>query len=237
MEPAVSGQRLCLLSKAGAHVVTTARSDPASVPSGLDFVRADVATSDGVAAVVKRAQELLGGVDIVISNVGGQTFRPGGALELTDGDYQADLDSNLMSAVRLDRALIPDMIQRGDGAVVHIGSGAARIARPQTLAYTVAKAALTAYSKGLASDVGPHGVRVNVVHPGIIRTDRLNDRLSEVAKQTATSQNPCSATWSSNTPSRSGGSAPPKNWPRLSSFWCHQPRPTFRAHRSSLTVA
>ena len=157
--------------------------DPGSLPPRVRFVRADVATAEGVAALARRSLELLDGVDILVSNAGGQTYRAGGALELTDADYQADLDSNLLAAVRLDRALLPAMIAQGGGAVVHVGSGAARLARPQSLAYTAAKAALTAYSKGLSKEVGRHGVRVNVVHPGVIRTDRLDRRLADVARE------------------------------------------------------
>ena len=88
-----------------------------------------------------------------------------------------------MAAVRLDRALLPSMQAQRSGSIIHIGSGAARIARPQSLAYSAAKAALTAYSKGLATQVGPSGVRVNIVHPGVIRTDRLDQRLTDMAAE------------------------------------------------------
>jgi NAD(P)-dependent dehydrogenase (short-subunit alcohol dehydrogenase family) len=95
-----------------------------------------------------------------------------------------ELDLNLLSAVRLDRALLPAMIaQGGGGSVVHVGSGAARLPRPASLPYTAAKAALTAYSKGLAKDVGRHGIRVNVVLPGLIRTEALEGRLASLAEQ------------------------------------------------------
>lgn len=172
-----------LLVREGVSVVAAARSEPDALPAGARFLRADVATADGVADLARGSLDLLGGVDIVVSNAGGQRFRSGGALELTDEDYQADLDSNLMAAVRLDRALLPSMIARGSGSIIHIGSGAARIARPQWLAYSAAKAALTAYSKGLAIEVGRRGVRVNVVHPGVIRTDRLERRVAESAEK------------------------------------------------------
>ena len=77
------------LADAGASVVAAARTKPASVPVGAVFVAADTSTGDGVAALTERALELLGGVDVVVSNAGGQRFRSGGALELTDEDYQA----------------------------------------------------------------------------------------------------------------------------------------------------
>lgn len=176
------------LAEAGAEVVTAGRTDPGVLPPRVHFVQADVATADGVAALARRSLELLDGVDVLVSNAGGQTYRAGGAFALTDDDYRADLDSNLLAAVRLDRALVPSMIDRGGGAVVHVGSGAARLARPQSLAYTAAKAALTAYSKGLSREVGRHGVRVNVVHPGVIRTDRFDRRLADVARDSGRSE-------------------------------------------------
>jgi NAD(P)-dependent dehydrogenase (short-subunit alcohol dehydrogenase family) len=95
-----------------------------------------------------------------------------------------DLDTNLMSSVRLDRALLIQM-QAGD-AIVHVTAGAARMPRPASLAYSAAKAALTAYSKGLANEVGPRGIRVNTVMPGLIRTAALDRRLVGVAEQDGT---------------------------------------------------
>ena len=143
--------------RAGAEVVAAARTAPNSVgpgPAGTGPVRlvaADVATADGVAALAEQALDLLGGIDILVSNAGGQTHRPGGVLHFSDEDWQRDLDTNLLSAVRLDRVLLPAMIAQGSGgSIVHVGSNAARMPRPASLPYTAAKAALTAYSKGLA---------------------------------------------------------------------------------------
>jgi NAD(P)-dependent dehydrogenase (short-subunit alcohol dehydrogenase family) len=193
------------LAAAGAEVVAAARTapDPAGeVPvrtdlAGTDlagtglagtgrgrFVAADVATADGVAALAEQALDLLGGIDIVVSNAGGQTHRPEGVLHFSDEDWQRDLDINLLSAVRLDRALLPAMIAQGSGgSIVHVGSNAARMPRPASLPYTAAKAALTAYSKGLAREAGPHGIRVNVVLPGLIRTEALDTRMASLAEQ------------------------------------------------------
>jgi NAD(P)-dependent dehydrogenase (short-subunit alcohol dehydrogenase family) len=174
----------CLV-EAGAEVVAAARTAPASPgPGSCRFVAADVATAQGAAALAERALDLLGGIDILVSNAGGQTYRPGGVLQFSDHDWQHDLDANLLSAVRLDRALVPAMIAQGSGgSIVHVGSGAARLPRPASLPYTAAKAALTAYSKGLAKQVGRHGIRVNVVQPGLIRTEALDARMAALAEQ------------------------------------------------------
>jgi NAD(P)-dependent dehydrogenase (short-subunit alcohol dehydrogenase family) len=171
------------LAAAGAEVVAAARTAPAEPGKGsCRFVAADVATADGVAALAEKTLELLGGIDVLVSNAGGQTHRPGGVLHFSDEDWQRDLDTNLLSAVRLDRALLPAMIAQGSGgSVIHVGSNAARMPRPASLPYTAAKAALTAYSKGLAVEAGQHGIRVNTVLPGLIRTEALDTRMASVA--------------------------------------------------------
>jgi NAD(P)-dependent dehydrogenase (short-subunit alcohol dehydrogenase family) len=174
------------LARAGAQVVVAARTAPAAPETGR-FVAADITSADGVAALARQALGLLGGVDVVVSNAGGQTHRPGGVLTFSDEDWQHDLDLNLLSAVRLDRALVPAMIAQGrGGSIVHVGSNAARLPRPASLPYTAAKAALTAYSKGLAQEVGRHGIRVNVVLPGLIRTEALDTRMAAMASQAGT---------------------------------------------------
>jgi NAD(P)-dependent dehydrogenase (short-subunit alcohol dehydrogenase family) len=184
------------LAAAGARVVAAARTVPGpTVPEptrptwpddgSCRFVAADVATAGGVAALAAQALDLLGGIDILVSNAGSQTHRPAGILGFSDEDWRRDLDINLLSAVRLDRALLPPMIaQGGGGAIIHVGSNAARMPRPASLPYTAAKAALTAYSKGLARQAGPHGIRVNMVLPGLIRTEALDTRMTTLAEQT-----------------------------------------------------
>lgn len=160
-----------VLADAGAHVVISARTTSRSEDSRLTFVPADLTTAAGAAALAGQALEILGGIDILVSNAGAQTFRPEGVLAFDDADWEADLAINLMAAVRLDRALAPATIEAGSGAIVHISSGTARLPRPTSLPYTAAKAALSAYSKGLAIEIGRHGVRVNCVLPGFIPDD------------------------------------------------------------------
>ena len=169
-----------VLADAGARVVISARSEPETGDGRLTFVAADLTTAAGAADLATRTLEILGGLDILVSNAGGQTFRPAGVFAFDDADWEADLAINLMAAVRLDRLLVPAMIEARAGAVVHVSSGAARLPRPASLPYTASKAALSAYSKGLAVEVGRQGVRVNCVLPGFIRgedhAERLDDR-------------------------------------------------------------
>lgn len=170
------------LSSAGATVVAAARRAPTKTAASF-FVEADLGTAAGVEAVVSRVQERLDGVDIIVSNVGGSSAPGGGFAVLTDEEWQRALDINLLAAVRFDRALLPGMLKRGMGAIVHVSSIQRRLPLFEaTLAYAAAKAALTTYSKGLAKEVGPKGIRVNSVAPGFTETaaaHRLIMRLAE----------------------------------------------------------
>jgi NAD(P)-dependent dehydrogenase (short-subunit alcohol dehydrogenase family) len=171
------------LVAAGAHVVAVART-PAEVPSGVHLVTADLTTPDGVERASAAALDHLGGIDVLVDNAGRNTQVPDGVLTATDHDWQVNLDANLLSVVRLDRALVPHMTAQGHGAVVHVSSNAARYPQPNGAPYAAAKAALNAYSKSLALACGPHGVRVTAVMPGVIETDAVEASLRQAAERT-----------------------------------------------------
>ena len=177
------------LRDAGAAVLTTARSMPESLLHADLFVQADVSTADGAAAVAARALEKLGGIDILVHNVGGSSAPAGGYAALTDEDWLRALEGNLLAAVRLDRALLPGMLQRASGVIVHISSIQRRMPLYEaTLAYAAAKAALTVYSKGLSNEVGPKGVRVVSVAPGFIETTAAEGLIARLAESAGTDQ-------------------------------------------------
>jgi NAD(P)-dependent dehydrogenase (short-subunit alcohol dehydrogenase family) len=158
-------------------------SCPQSVKAAL-FVKTDASTADGVNTVVRAVLDSFGGIDILIHNVGGSSAPGGGFAGLGDEQWQRDLDLNLLAAVRLDRALLPAMLKQGAGAVVHVASIQRRLPLFEaTLAYAAAKAALTTYSKGLANEVGPKGVRVNTVSPGFIETEAAHRLVLRLADQ------------------------------------------------------
>lgn len=166
----------------GARVVTAARAAPDGL-DGVEFVQADLTTPEGCETLADAAMERLGGIDVLVHVVGGSSAPSGGFAALTEEHWRAELDLNLMPAVRLDQLLIPQMLERRSGAVVHVSSIQGRLPLPEsTTAYAAAKAALTTYSKALSKEVGPKGVRVNVVSPGWIMTEasgRLLERIAE----------------------------------------------------------
>lgn len=155
----------------GARVITAARGTPEAI-DGVEFVQADLTTSEGGEKLAKAALDHLGGIDILAHVVGGSATPGGGFVALTDDHWLAELNLNLLATVRLDRLLIPQMIERGNGSVVHVTSIQSVLPLPEaTTAYAAAKAALRTYSKSVSKELGPKGVRVNVVSPGWIMTE------------------------------------------------------------------
>ena len=143
-----------LVSQLGARVLVTART----IPDDADFAT----------------------VDAVIHFVGASFAKPGGILSLSDADWDDVLATNLLSAVRIDRVLLPSMIAQGAGAIVHVSSLQWKRPHPSSPAYGPAKAALVSYSKVLATELGPHGIRVNTITPGFIATSAAERRIAQI---------------------------------------------------------
>ncbi len=175
------------LRELGARVLTTARTRPNHLAPGDLFVAADITTVEGCAAVVDAVAEQLGGIDIVVHVVGGSSAPGGGFAALDDRQWQRALDENLFPAVRLDRALLPKMLDQSSGVIVHITSIQRQLPLPEsTLAYAAAKAALSNYSKGLSKEVSPKGIRVVRVSPGWVETEAAVRMVERLAKADGT---------------------------------------------------
>ncbi len=170
------------LAHSGATVITTARHAPGEINNSDLFIQADISTPEGTTKVVEYLLKRFGGVDILVNNVGGSSTPTGGVLKQTDADWQRTFETNLFAAVRLDRGLLPSMLEQGRGVIVHVTSIQRRFPGENTMAYSAAKAALTNYSKALATELAPKGIRVNSVAPGFTETkaaERLIERMSQ----------------------------------------------------------
>lgn len=148
------------LEAEGARVMGGARSGPFKV---------DLSTPEGPGALVAHAVAELGGLDILVNNVGHGPARADPAA-VSDDEWHGTLELNLMSAVRACRAAIPVMRARGGGAIVTVSSVNAFLPEPSAIDYSAAKAALVSFSKSLASRYAADGIRVNVVSPGVTGT-------------------------------------------------------------------
>ncbi|MGG2395661.1 SDR family oxidoreductase [Pseudomonas sp. SH1-B] len=168
----------------GARVLTSARQADDALPPDM-FVQADLCTPEGCEALVEATRQRLGAVDVIVHVLGGSSAPAGGFAALDDAHWQRELDLNLFPAIRLDRALLPDMLRRAQGVIIHVTSIQSRLPLPEaTTAYASAKAALSTYSKCLSKEVSAQGVRVVRVAPGWIETEAsiaLAERLAEEA--------------------------------------------------------
>jgi 3-oxoacyl-[acyl-carrier protein] reductase len=155
-------------AREGARVAAVARGEAdlaaLALPGGPHAtIVADVATADGAALAVDRTVELLGGIDVVVANVGKSFARE--AAQMDDGDLAKSLDANLWTTARVVQRAVPHL---GAGtSVVMIASIWGREAGGAP-GYNVAKAGVVALAKALARDYAPRGIRVNSVAPGSI---------------------------------------------------------------------
>jgi meso-butanediol dehydrogenase / (S,S)-butanediol dehydrogenase / diacetyl reductase len=162
----------------GAHVAVLGRrkelvAEIAAKVGGLALV-ADAASTEDMRAAVTAVVKRYGGLDALIANAGGHGL---GAATQTDDDAwararQANLDTAFVAA----REALPTLIERR-GAIVFVASIAALAAGPEVCGYTTFKHALLGLTRSLARDFGPHGVRVNAVCPGWVRTPMADEEM------------------------------------------------------------
>jgi len=160
------------LAREGARVAAVARG-PADLDAllgelpgaGHAAIAADVATADGADAAIARSVAALGGLDVVVTNVGKSFARDAAAMD--DADLAKSLDMNLWSAARVAQRAVPHLIARGGGSITMIASIWGREAGGAP-AYNAAKAAVIALAKAMARDYAKHAIRVNSIAPGSI---------------------------------------------------------------------
>jgi NAD(P)-dependent dehydrogenase (short-subunit alcohol dehydrogenase family) len=162
------------LTQAGAKVIVTARNQPAKEDMHHYFIAADLTQAEDASKLAAEINEHFDGIDILVDNVGGRTTPGGGFSTLTDAHWENELQVNLLSAIRLDKALLPKMLERKSGVIIHISSLSGKYPLWEiNMAYSVAKAALNCYSKTLASEVASKGVRVLTVSPSAVATQPM----------------------------------------------------------------
>lgn len=186
------GRACCLaLTRAGANVAVNYRSNQAAARKTVEeceaiasevttgsssarviSVQADVSQPADVDRMIAEVERELGPIDLLINNAGVFDHVP--HEETTLDVWQRALDNNLTSAYLVTWAVKPGMIERNFGRIVNVTSIAALRGRPTCIAYSVSKAGLTAFTKGVAEALAPHNIRVNAVAPGLIATEILD---------------------------------------------------------------
>jgi len=155
----------------GVSVVAGARHFGA-LPDGVQAVPVDLSTPEGAIELIAAAGEAFGGgLDVLVNNVGAVKPRTGGFRSIADEEWIATLTLDFLAAVRVTRGALDLLEARGGGTIVSVNSVNAKFADPLVMDYCTAKAALASFSKSLAKEVAPLGIRVNTVSPGPVATD------------------------------------------------------------------
>jgi NAD(P)-dependent dehydrogenase (short-subunit alcohol dehydrogenase family) len=163
------------LDRAGARVVLVARDREALAGVAADLhngpvvLPVDLADPDAPARLVAEARDRVGAIDVLVNNAALAARAPTDELDaaLVDRLYAVNVRAPLL----LIAALVPSMVERGRGAIINISSGSAVVGTPRRAAYAATKGAIDAATRSLAIELGPHGIRVNSVAPGVVDTE------------------------------------------------------------------
>jgi len=179
-------------AKAGARVVAV-DVDAAAIASlaaespDIHAMPADAGSEADVDAVYSFLVERIGGIDVLVNNVGiaGPTAA---AEDVSLDDWNESLRVNLTSHFLFARAAIPLMKAQSSGLIVNISSGSAKVGLPLRLPYVVSKGAVLSLTSNLARELGPFGIRVNAILPGAIRGERIGRVIRDKARATGVSE-------------------------------------------------
>lgn len=149
---------------------------------GLGGSRCDVAEEAEVAALFAAAEAAMGRIDVLVNTVG--IAGPRGPVEsLSLADWRRTLAVNLDGMFLTVARAVPGMKARGRGCIVNFSSGSTRTAMPLRSPYVASKAAVEGFTRALARELGPHGIRANAVLPGMIDNERMRGIVARVAEQ------------------------------------------------------
>lgn len=168
------------LAREGANVMLTSRTEATLVQAKKDieavstgkvaYFPADITQALDITALVKETQKKFGKIDILINNAGGP---PAGNFEdFTDEDWEEAFHLNLLSYVRLIRAVLPNL-KEGGGKILNVASSSIKSVLPDLILSNTFRNGVNGLSKSLAVELAPHNIMVNTLGPGRIVTERI----------------------------------------------------------------
>lgn len=174
-----------LFAAEGHNVVFLYRSRTAEAQAlcrqtGARAIKADIAKSAAVDKAVAEAAAYMGGIDVLVNNAG--VSHIGLLQDMTDAQWRRVIDVDLSGAFHLSRAVIPHMVRQQAGRIINVGSMWGKVGASCEAAYSAAKAGIRGLTMALAKELGPSGITVNCVEPGLIDTD-MNAALDDDTKR------------------------------------------------------
>lgn len=192
--PGLGRESALILARHGADVALGARrrevieqvvAEVESLGRRAIGVPTDITVADDCRRLAAAAHEQLGGVDVLVNNAifmraqSGRTFEPFDTSDLDD--WRHDMDVNYWGTLQMTQAVVPFMKTAGGGSIVMVNTMYTRVILPTYGAYVGTKGALETVTKTLATELGPHGIRVNQVHPGYIYSAAWEEIFEETA--------------------------------------------------------
>lgn len=181
LELAREGAKVAICARGREPLLATAVEIERETAAQVLAVVCDLSKADDLARLVQAAHERFGRIDILVNNAGGPPT--GLFLDFDDAHWHAALELNLMSAVRLTRAVLSGMMERGWGRIINITSIMVKQPGPGFVLSTAARSAIVGMAKTLAADLAPYGITVNNVCPGHMLTDRVRDLIRVQAER------------------------------------------------------
>lgn len=187
-------------ARAGAHVVVHGRDAEAAEAvrariawdgGKAEAVTADLTRFDEIEAMRERIESACGPIEVLVANAGGSPVPPGPIELIEERDWRAAVDGNLTATFLTVKSVLPGMKERGRGSIVTVSSAAAR--RPGSrspVAYAAAKAGIELFTRDLAAQAGPSGVRANCIAPETIMTERNRRMIPEDVQRSLAADHP-----------------------------------------------
>lgn len=155
--------------------------------TGARAIRADISKPAAVDKAVAEAAEYMGGIDVLVNNAG--VSHIGLLQDMTDAQWRRVIDTDLSGAFYLSRAVIPHMVRQQAGRIINVGSMWGKVGASCEAAYSAAKAGIRGLTMALAKELGPSGITVNCVEPGLIDTD-MNAALDDDTRRALCDETP-----------------------------------------------
>ena len=178
---ATEGARLALLARRPPALAALCADVVATGAAAPLAIECDLSSATATDAAFAAAAQRLGSLDVVVLAAG--AAQGGVFWEIDDAAWQRNLEAKLFGSIRSLRAAIPRMIAQRAGRIVVVAGNSARQPEPRMLPGAVANAGLIALVRGLAEELGPHGIAINAVNPGPVRSPRWEQMMQTAAKR------------------------------------------------------
>ncbi len=178
---AIEGCDIMLCSRSEEKLIAAANAIRARVETDVHFVPADLDIPEHIEAAAAATIGAFGGVDILVTNNGGPN--PGDFVSMSEEQWLAGYNRTLMSGVRLIRAFLPGMIERQFGRIINVTSISVKMPVARLLLSNTFRAGVTGMAKTLSDEVSKHGITINNIAPGYIRTGRQTQLFTDRAEK------------------------------------------------------